>query len=57
MCIRDRVMDCATGESNTYSIEELPAWVDRVQPEDFIMTQLNNKGEYVHCLLYTSALW
>ena len=42
------VMDCATGESNTYSIEELPAWVDRVQPEDFIMTQLNNKGEYVH---------
>ena len=42
------VIDCATGESNMYSIADLPEWVDRVQPEDFIMTQLNNKGEYVH---------
>ena len=42
------VMDCATGKSNTYFIADLPAWVDRVQPEDFIMTQLDNKGEYVH---------
>ena len=42
------VMDCATGKSNVYTIENLPEWVDRVQPEDFIMTQLNNKGEYVH---------
>ena len=41
-------MDCATGESEIYSIDQLPDWVDRVQPEDFIMTQLNNKGEYVH---------
>ena len=32
----------------TYAIDQLPEWVDRVQPEDFIMTQLNNKGEYVH---------
>ena len=42
------VMDCATGESHKYTIEELPEWVDRVQPENFIMTQLNHKGEYVH---------
>ncbi|BFJ86893.1 hypothetical protein WMO24_01290 [Ruthenibacterium sp. CLA-JM-H11] len=42
------VLDCATGESETYAIDQLPEWVDRVQPEDFIMTQLNNKGEYVH---------
>ena len=42
------LMDCATGKSNVYTIENLPEWVDRVQPEDFIMTQLNNKGEYVH---------
>lgn len=42
------VMDCATGESHRYSISDLPDWVDRVQPEDFIMTQLNHKGEYVH---------
>lgn len=42
------VMDCATGESHMYSIEDLPDWVDRVQPESFIMTQLNHKGLYVH---------
>ena len=44
------VLDCATGEHQTYSIADLPAWVDRVQPEDFIMTQLGHKGEYVHGL-------
>ena len=42
------ILDCATGESEVYTIENLPDWVDRVQPEDFIMTQLNNKGEFVH---------
>ena len=42
------VMDCATGESQTYTIAEMPEWVDRVQPESFIMEQLNNKGEYIH---------
>ena len=42
------VLNCSTGESQRYSIDELPDWVDRVQPEDFIVTQLNNKGEYVH---------
>lgn len=42
------VIDCATGDSERYTIDTLPEWVDRVQPEDFIMTQLNNKGEYVH---------
>ena len=31
-----------------YSIDEVPDWVDRVQPEDFIVNQINNKGEYVH---------
>lgn len=42
------VLDCATGESQMYTIDTLPEWVDRVQPEDFIMTQLTHKGEYVH---------
>ena len=42
------VMDCATGKSARYAIGALPAWVDRVQPENFIMQQLNNKGAYVH---------
>lgn len=42
------ILDCATGEHHTYTIDELPEWVDRVQPEEFILTQLNNKGKYVH---------
>ncbi len=42
------VMNCTTGESETYAIDELPQWVDRVQPEDYIITQLNNKGKYIH---------
>ena len=42
------VMDAETGKSNRYALEDVPAWVDRVQPEDFILTQINNKGKYVH---------
>lgn len=41
-------LNATTGETNEYSIDEVPDWVDRVQPEDFITTQLNNQGEYVH---------
>lgn len=26
----------------------MPGWVDRVQPQSFIMTQLNNRGRYIH---------
>ncbi len=42
------VMDAETGKSNRYALEDVPAWVDRVQPEDFVLTQINNKGKYVH---------
>ncbi|MEG2192982.1 MAG: hypothetical protein RRX95_06880, partial [Oscillospiraceae bacterium] len=42
------VMDVETGKSEKYSIADVPKWVDRVQPEDFILRQINNKGEYVH---------
>lgn len=42
------VMDAATGKSTKYALEDVPSWVDRVQPEDFILTQINNKGKYVH---------
>lgn len=42
------IMDCETGKSNKYALDDVPSWVDRVQPEDFILTQINNKGEYVH---------
>ena len=42
------VMDAATGKSTKYALEDVPSWVDRVQPEEFILTQINNKGRYVH---------
>ncbi len=42
------IMDAETGKSIRYALEDVPAWVDRVQPEDFIITQINNKGQYVH---------
>ncbi len=49
-------LQATTGEVNEYSIDEIPSWVDRVQPEEFIMTQLNNQGEYVHGIFNFSNL-
>lgn len=42
------IMETDTGKSTKYNLEDVPSWVDRVQPEDFIIRQINNKGEYVH---------
>lgn len=42
------LLNASTGETSRYSIADLPAWVDRVQPEEFITRQVNNKGNYVH---------
>ncbi len=41
-------LNATTGEITEYDMEEIPSWVDRVQPEEFIINQINNKGEYVH---------
>ncbi len=42
------ILDAQTGEIQEYSVDETPAWVDRIQPQDFIEDQLNDWGEYVH---------
>ena len=42
------IVDAATGESHRYAIADVPSWVDRVQPEDYVMTQLANRGDYIH---------
>lgn len=42
------IVDAGTGETTHYGLNSIPAWVDRVQPENFIMTQINNRGNYVH---------
>lgn len=41
-------VNASTGESIKYAKDEVPQWVDRVQPENFIIQQIYNKGEYVH---------
>lgn len=41
------VVDTQTGETKEYSIDNAPAWIDRIQPDRFIETQLNDWGQYV----------
>lgn len=42
------VVDCETGTIKEYAIADAPAWVDRIQPANFIEKQLNDWGEYVN---------
>lgn len=41
-------VNATTGETVHYTIDTLPEWVDRVQPESFVMNQIQNQGVYVH---------
>ena len=41
-------VNATTGETTHYTIDTLPEWVDRVQPESFVMDQIQNQGIYVH---------
>ncbi len=40
------VVDTQTGDMQEYSIENAPKWVDRIQPENFIVEQLDDWGQY-----------
>jgi hypothetical protein len=42
------LVNAQTGAIKEYSIATTPAWVDRIQPINFIEEQLNDWGEYVH---------
>lgn len=42
------LVNATTGSMQRYGMDEVPEWVDRIQPEDFIMTQINNRGKYIH---------
>lgn len=42
------VVDVYTGAMQSYSIENTPLWVDRIQPINFVEKQLNDWGDYVH---------
>lgn len=39
-------VDAQTGELKEYSIENTPDWIDRMQPEKFILDQIGWWGEY-----------
>ena len=41
------VVDAQTGEVSRYSIEDAPGWIDRIQPEQFVVDQINDWGLYV----------
>lgn len=42
------VLDAQSGAIKSYSIDNTPAWIDRIQPIEFIEQQLNDWGEYVN---------
>ena len=41
------IVNAQTGEINDYSVENTPKWVDRIQPGEFVETQLNDWGNFV----------
>jgi len=41
-------VDVQTGAIQEYTIEEAPMWIDRIQPESFVQSQLNDWGAFVH---------
>lgn len=40
------VVDMQTGEITEYAIAEAPAWVDRIQPDEFLLDQIDDWGQY-----------
>jgi len=43
------ILDVQTGQiTESKGLDDIPKWVDRVQPEDFMVRQLDNWGSYVH---------
>lgn len=42
------IVDAKTGETKFYSIKDTPEWVDRIQPESFVVDQINSWGVYVN---------
>lgn len=42
------LIDVQTGEITRYKRDDVPAWVDRVEPSDFIKEQVEDRLEFVH---------
>lgn len=42
------VVDAETGDIKIYSIKDTPKWVDRIQPENLVVRNINLRGKYIH---------
>ncbi len=42
------IVNAQTGVIASYTIEDMPRWIDRVQPEAFIHKQIRDWGEYIN---------
>ncbi|MGG7077873.1 cell shape-determining protein [Clostridium sardiniense] len=42
------IIDAQTGEAEVYEIENMPKWVDRIQPDSFIKRYIDKWGKLVH---------
>lgn len=51
VAIGAELINAQTGESKTYSVDELPEWVDRVEPMDNVERYISKWGELVHGVL------
>jgi hypothetical protein len=40
-------VDAETGETKRYTIKNAPKWIDRIQPQEFVTSQINDWGLYV----------
>ncbi len=40
------VVDMQTGDIKEYSIADAPEWVDRIQPDEFLLAQIDDWGQY-----------
>lgn len=47
------ILNPSTGESDYYDLDEVPAWVDRVQPAEIAWSQIDNWGYYVNGFINT----
>lgn len=41
-------VNAVTGEVAKYNLGAQPKWIDRIQPDEFILEQMQDRGEYVH---------
>lgn len=40
------LFDPCSGDSEYFDVEEVPTWVDRIYPEDLVIEELNDYGQY-----------